>query len=1718
MPPVVAIAVAIGAGLGATGLFTAFTIAGSFALAGAVAYGGLALVSYLLTPKPNLSGLGGLRGDTRRTIRQPFVHARWVLGRARIGGALVYYLEPGDDDRDVHLILVLCEGPIEGVEKIWADGEELAWAAGSQTSGVIPADTAVTFTKYDTNAEMYFYYDGGQPDELIAVDGSQWTTDHKLTNKAFVHIHLTQPDYGNNASERLFYRLPNFNFLVKGLKFEFPRSTGAEWSNNAAAIRYWWLTQRRAVPESAIDQASFNQAYSYCQTRVNNMLSVALREQGYPRTSRRYAINGIIHSDDNHENVEAEMDFSWAGNVVEVAGIHHFRPGADRTATVTIGPGDIIEMLSATPAPSLSERLNAATMTLAQSAEHEYTGYSVPEFEDTDAINRDGRKLPRDMGGRPYVNCPVTAGRLIAINLRRARANTQYQYRIYPGDDFALLSLIPTDRIKLTDPNVGLDEELVVITSRTVHPDWSVTISMESAPDGIYDDTSVLPPLIPTNYNALDTLRSPRAPANFTATYVVSLTEEYTVRGIVRAAWDSSPHRTRVVVKYTGSLMGAKFEAERIVSGDFLDISVPYEGEYSVTGWHVNRQDILSPSVTRNIDVSWSGLSLQSLADRVEAAIEASPASPELDKAIKRATDAATAAATDAATAAAAKLAAETAKTASETAKTAAETAKAAVDTALAATKTARDDASGFADDAEEEALMAADSASAAAGDAMAAAGSATTAKNEATASEGSSTSAARFATAAASSATAADTSASSASTSAQTATSQASAAGASAAAAKLDRTKAETAQSAAETAKTDAVSAKNDAESAESTATSQASAAATSATNASNSAKAASTSASTASTKATEASQSASAASTAETAAETAQSKAETAESNAATSATDAEGSATAAATSLRSIGTSVGDAAASATAAANSAKTAESAKDAAGTSASAASSAQTAAETAQGKAETAETNAANSATAADGSATAAASSASGISASVKAAADSATAAKGSATGAEGSKDAAATSETNAADSATAAAASAQTASASATTAGEQATVATTQATSAQTAAATAGTAANTATESATAADGSATAAASSAMAAAASAMNVGDAEVSAMAAATSAMTAAASATAAGMSASAAMVSETNAAASALTAQTSETAASASVTTATAEAAKATLEREAAAGFAGEAQQAVAGITQTVVAEIDKNLNTTFASVIALRAVAGSAVSALELVALSDPSGSRAAGIVTGDFQSASFQAGMSGWRLKRDGTAEFDAASIRGVLSAEHIDSDVRNWESIWSGNASGASSSATTTISGVTWDDLKDHHMLALGLASNASGGFIGVALLPTSYIRTTWDSRAAASFSFGTRSAVEPYFRRSGQAIQMRSRAGRGGWLRAIWAVSGAGSNFAPGNTNPPATEPTIVAVTTADVGEGGTYTLNVALSANPAEAVTVTATESDPDITVTPASRTFSTTNGTNNQTFTISGVQDADSANESATLTLTASGGSSDTHTVTFTIEDDEGTPSTGPAIVAVTSASVNEGGTYTLNVRLSANPTSAVTVRATESDADISVTPASRVFSTSNGTTNQTFTISGLHDADTTNDSATLTLTASGGSTDTHTVTFTISDDDAGGTPPTPFIIGFRSDHPTQSIRNRVRATLGNNVASNRTFNAHWQLSVNSDFSNPSNIYDNALGFSSDTLFSWSKAVNFNISSDTHYLRGRMTTGNNGTGTASKWKTGSIT
>ena len=617
MPQWLVAAAGVGAAAGAIGASTV-TIFGSAILGGAVVYGGLALVSYLLRPKPK--AIGTASPDTRSIIRSGLTNARWIVGRARVGGVLVWVNEPSNSDKDIHLIVVLSEGPVEGIEKMWVDGEEVAWTSrntSSRNGDTMPEGLVVVPQAAGQNIEgdphenklvVRAYYNGF-PDDAPAtqIEGSDWTNRHRLNGKAAVHITLTQPDYGSPDS-RFWKRVPNIEFLVKGLRITWPGQNIPKWTNNAAAIRYWWLTQRRQVPPSAIDRDSFTSAFAYCGALIDNKLPPEYDKIDYPPKSPRYMINGVVQSGDDHENVEGEMDFCWAGNVVEIGGIHYFRPGRDDNIGRPIPRIDnsiIISRQSIQPAPSLTDRLNAATMRLAQSTSQQWQEDDVPEIVDDEGVERDGQRLGKDLGTRSFVCCPSSAGRLLAITLRRARANKRYNIVVSPGPDLGLFSIIPTDLVVYNDPELGIKNERCVVLATVQNEDFSMGLTLERQLDGTHNDTLILPPLF--ERLRIQERRKPLPPTGIEITSSAFITETNTSQFLVKIAWDSTPHEIVVDIKGPESLDNL-FSQFVVASGVQTDIIVPFPGTYTVSVQHRDRNGVLSDAVERRILVDASDL------------------------------------------------------------------------------------------------------------------------------------------------------------------------------------------------------------------------------------------------------------------------------------------------------------------------------------------------------------------------------------------------------------------------------------------------------------------------------------------------------------------------------------------------------------------------------------------------------------------------------------------------------------------------------------------------------------------------------------------------------------------------------------------------------------------------------------------------------------------------------------------------------------------------------------------------------------------------------------------------------------------------------------------------------------------------------------------------------------------------------------------------------
>ena len=205
--------------------------------------------------------------------------------------------------------------------------------------------------------------------------------------------------------------------------------------------------------------------------------------------------------------------------------------------------------------------------------------------------------------------------------------------------------------------------------------------------------------------------------------------------------------------------------------------------------------------------------------------------------------------------------------------------------------------------------------------------------------------------------------------------------------------------------------------------------------------------------------------------------------------------------------------------------------------------------------------------------------------------------------------------------------------------------------------------------------------------------------------------------------------------------------------------------------------------------------------------------------------------------------------------------------------------------------------------------------------------------------------------------------------------------------------------------------TIDEGDATGATYTVKLATQPSAEVTVAVSgHTGTNLSLDKASLTFTTGNWDTAQTVTVTAGHDDDGADDSVTLTHTATGGNyaGETATLAVTVDDDE----TVSVVLSKTALSVGEGSatgaTYT--VKLATQPSAQVTVAVTgHSGTDVSVDKASLTFTTGNWDTAQTVKVTAAEDADGADDSVTLTHTATGGdyAGETATLAVTVDDDE---------------------------------------------------------------------------------------------------------------
>ena len=194
-----------------------------------------------------------------------------VYGERKVGGTRVFIETSGTDNEFLYIALVLCEGEIESVEKIYVDDKEVTW------SGTLADNTLRTVGSGDGN----FYKDSASLISVKCHYGSDsqaqcdllgtltnWTSNHRLRGLAYISLKI-------KWNQDAFAGLPTVQALIKGKKVVAYNSSSvaqtAAHSNNPAWCLLDYLTNERygkGIAIANIDIPSFYTASGVCDTDV----------------------------------------------------------------------------------------------------------------------------------------------------------------------------------------------------------------------------------------------------------------------------------------------------------------------------------------------------------------------------------------------------------------------------------------------------------------------------------------------------------------------------------------------------------------------------------------------------------------------------------------------------------------------------------------------------------------------------------------------------------------------------------------------------------------------------------------------------------------------------------------------------------------------------------------------------------------------------------------------------------------------------------------------------------------------------------------------------------------------------------------------------------------------------------------------------------------------------------------------------------------------------------------------------------------------------------------------------------------------------------------------------------------------------------------------------------------------------------------------------------
>lgn len=414
---------------------------------------GAGMAFYMAEQQEKLNTKSPMRDNepSAQTVRSSKAPVRFILGRVSTGGVLVWAQEQAGDQTDgewLHLVYVLCEGPVDALENIYLGEEEIA--------------------TYGEHATYELVVNPTQVNAFLKANCPDWKDEQIGRGLSFVRLSLKY------SAEKFPSGIPDARFIVRGRNDIYdPRSGMAVYTENTALHILWFLRNRCGVPDDEIVFETFASGANICDESVANPDNTI---------SPRYRSSCVIGADEQRTNVLQKLEASCGGRTIRVGGRWMFQAGA------YYGPYDyeitedmVVGTITGSTEPTNDAAINTVRGTFVDTSQS-WTETDYPEVSVAEWVIVDGGEAAETLSFS-YVTDAYQAQRLANIELRRRRAGGTISIPM----NFLGYNCRPGRAVRVNLPSLNILGEFIV-TNWSMGADQGCTAQLQQYDAAQFDD------------------------------------------------------------------------------------------------------------------------------------------------------------------------------------------------------------------------------------------------------------------------------------------------------------------------------------------------------------------------------------------------------------------------------------------------------------------------------------------------------------------------------------------------------------------------------------------------------------------------------------------------------------------------------------------------------------------------------------------------------------------------------------------------------------------------------------------------------------------------------------------------------------------------------------------------------------------------------------------------------------------------------------------------------------------------------------------------------------------------------------------------------------------------------------------------------------------------------------------------------------------------------